>query len=752
MVTDALLDNAVLQDPSRAPSHATPTPARPDIRVVPPPVDQPAPAEPSSPATTSNTETTPANESAPTVFDFNETILSGDVKVELSDKARETIKLIFKQRLDAVKRLDNSAIPDPTRPTSLRDFDRILTSLGPDTLKRFESNTFTKADFALAWVLITQQAEMVRWATGTSAEVKKSIFRGKQSVRIEESGVSNIPSDYSRTIGIDEWTGEAQNRYLGELSKLQLTLEQSILTDSSLPTIERPTKGLIKGFPGRFADYFGMEPRSSLDLSLGDPKSGHLLRDRILDFARQGLRATNQELSTPEQFAEAALSLIRTNPQEYNRILLKAIENAYMDIAEDRVRDILTKPETSISSAILEKRAAEFETPATQETVIKAQQKATEAQTALTEAEAELKKFTDPEEEIRRGIVEQKNKIKDIKDIQIADIEKEIEGLEQRRDRFENNFLQTPQPTTADAKNLAEYEKARAQSLQAIAHYDDLLRQLHTEHRGFRIQQAEAERLKLELEGKRDALEVDQERKDKKEEAEKKLKKGKENAGKANRALEREKRRLSGETTTDEIREQAASIRDIKRARDENFRGRIAERLFAPGLENEFAVVHLADTAELDGKITGAERIRELVFGTGDPKYYQDHKDRFRKIWSDKAIADAIIWIYQATDPEILALQAGENSSAFLKKVLPLLQENPRVKVYDLMRFLINESVKSAALGNPNLEISGDYRSPLPNEAEAPRGTDDDEFEAVRPEDMEIIPPPRGFLAGGGTT
>jgi hypothetical protein len=608
------------------------------------------------------------NDGTPTNADVDKNLLSGKTEIKFSAQELESIGLILEHRLDEIGN------------TASGDLDRIVADLGRGAMERFKANSFTKNDVALALTLISELRTLTEMATGLTAEEGKTFWRRLPKIKVTDvRGATKTLFDHSEAMG-ERTIKETQEKYLSELSGLESTIGK---------------KFFGKDFSATFFPLIGPESKMG----------PHKFKDKIFVYLKEDLAR-----QFPGQTSE---QILVSNREAFNKALVEAHHKAFMDYGEPLIRGILEKPAGEIGSDILDKRIAEEEAPASRENVIKLEREADAAQTALLAAEAEYKKFTDPESGFAQTIANQDIIIKQLKEIKIKDIEKQITALERRRNKYEDQYLGTATPTSGTAKDFEGYKTARAQELTAISKFEELLIGLYATRTALRVEFADAERKKIEAENELTKLNSDPERPDLKEAAEKKVTASKEALDSINDNLKREKDDLEGKTTPEGRKETADRIRDIKRARDANFEGRIQDMLFAkgtasnPAAENKYSLTHLAGD-------DGEERIRELAFGMEDPKYFHDHADRFREIWNDEAIARAIVWVYKIKDADVLSLSGND----LLKKVLPVINQNPRFKVYDLMRFLIGESVRSAALGNPHLEISRDYIPKSPGSAE----------------------------------
>lgn len=124
---------------------------------------------------------------------------------------------------------------------------------------------------------------------------------------------------------------------------------------------------------------------------------------------------------------------------------------------------------------------------------------------------------------------------------------------------------------------------------------------------------------------------------------------------------------------------------------------------------DKFTGDQLSNTkVQVDGEIVGAELIREYIFGVIDHKSWINTKKRelARKMLSDKAIAQAIIYTFQI-DTSILDVSA--DGKTLLKNVLPYLNNATRFQEGDTLRFMIQEGLRSAEDGNPYLQVPSYY-------------------------------------------
>lgn len=185
---------------------------------------------------------------------------------------------------------------------------------------------------------------------------------------------------------------------------------------------------------------------------------------------------------------------------------------------------------------------------------------------------------------------------------------------------------------------------------------------------------------------------------------------------------------------------------------------KIIDAVFRQRYGDRFARARLADlTVTADGNVTGAERIREHVFSLTDTAWFTKPENRAlaRELLSDEAIAKAIIEVFRVDDvQELFELHIARSDLAqrevrlqvertrqtpdqnmiglleqeialgaediralqgtLLKKTLPLLKNAPQFYVGDVLRFAIQEGIRSAAEGNPFLNVPREYEKQQP--------------------------------------
>lgn len=651
--------------------------------------------------------------------------LSGDVRAELSKHIRD--------RLEIAKDLDK----DPSKPR-LNDYDRLLLQGGDAFVDRVAGrDALTDAELAVAWTVVldelTQKSSVsrleldqeggrfqrLRDVPGVGRIIRR--FSRDDTLRVSATEGPHFSSAYLDKLGYATWDGDRKANDLVALNGVREAIEKELGV---------PPAGEIPDFSKKNGNRIHDATTEAVGRILAREHNGITfleLQDRDPVKAVQVRQRAMQEGLT--QFAgEQAVSLLQSEKPKVDTVSIDA------HIANLSKRASTSQLESLQTQATEGGEKFNEETSRYQELRTELKNAQTEVQTATfdlqkAEASRDAQNPVDPASGIR------------VFDQQIIDISADI-----RSNQGEIHRLSTAPPAGMDEDAIERYK----------AHYASLIND-------------DRERIKdiLDKKGTLDDAVGSADARQKYYQARITAIEGKSGElAKAKAAAERA--RKSRDKATKALHEgqegltpvksvQVDALRQWKKVGTEGY-AKIMDERFDQHRGDRLTAAKMGSTAELDGQIVGAEKIREHIFRITDPEWWtkEENRDLARRMLSDEAIAKGIIETFRidtggktvtiagvgnvtyadcfmeigyrrqtletARDKLIEEKAKGTTGAALkpfedavdvakkeiqtyekplLKDLLPNLQNANEFQIGDTMRYLVRQGLDSAADGNP---------------------------------------------------
>lgn len=696
-----------------------------------------APTQPANPTEATPPKTRPEQPPRPKQYEFIESG-SKDLAIRLDRGTANKVAERLLKRKQVAEELSKGERP-------LMNVDRLLRTLGPDAVRKFESGTATTQDVAVAWFVIHDEilqkglavAKLVQDNPGRFDRLKNVpliglLAQGPQTQLADI--IKRLSSEYTREIGFgagpnEGWDPQRIENHLIGLNQLRLALEQSL-------------------FGRGFRDPLFDQVSTSIDPESFDAKTGNRLHDAIV-----------KQLSDPEGIltqrfgGRTFLEVEQEDPVAAMQALFEAQQQALMDFCSEAAKNVLKGEKPEIDASKIEFEAIKLEAKPKPEDIQPLQEAATIRATEFQEVETRFAALKTKREAaanqlpaLERTFLEKQasyNRQSPNLTTEITNLETQIAAEQAAR----------PGPLPGGATN--DQRVAHAQAMATISETIRNLQQAHTTKTDYRNRllgeyaAAEAAFRQARREHNKFVTQIDGI-----EQAGGELETKKNAKKTADDALEAKNKEIA-EGGSPENKERATALRRWRDAYDGI--DTIIDRRYRQKHGDEFTRERLANTEERpDGQIDGAERIREHILGLTyklpnldglsqeQIETLQKYQSELpRKMLSDEAIARAAIWVFRLDTAretnttgtslndllediritrETLTATPLRNTGArrileqalldqdreLVVAVLPHLRRS-QFQVGDLMRFLVHEGVKSAKQGNPYLALSEYY-------------------------------------------
>lgn len=650
--------------------------------------EAPKDSSPKTPADTPETKPAPKSSAAR----FREVAESAKT-VEIE----ETLRIEIADRLEA-RLLIIQTLKKGERP--LTTMDKMILEFGDPVAERLRNNSLTDNQIAIVYYALYDEALQKQMSAGllATADVqegqvqKKGLIGFRKKVRgPAELVTSAVPtkrrqsSEYTRHLGFDQWSKEDQIEDISALTRQLRSFEARAL---------------------------GLNP-TDIDEILSEPapngsmkKSPNLLRNEVLNQLEgpNGILAVRHNGKTLfELWNEDRITALSA--------IHEANEMALTAFADQKAMEFLTNNKPAADTVLIEKHATALEAEPTQEDLAKTQAEATRTTAEFAEAQTRLNELNAPVEAAERDVESKQlafDRASHYFDAESPALETIIKETQKNIDFIRNNINKDMSGLTNAQK--ADANKTLASLSEQIKQYQDYLKEIQKELQNLSRAKTDAE---LELQKSQQELKRAKTEPDGKEHEQAKADLDAKKTAKeqAEKELKEKPKNPTGEASP-ENKEKAKALREWITVI--NGYENIVEERFSQTHESEYTRERLADTTtSANGQIMGAEKIREHIFQTVLKDKAQYDPALARKMLSDETIARAIAWVYKLDLSQITTKNAEGESVIDIAKALPYLRSS-QFKAGDLIRFVVQEGVKSAEHGEPYLALGKFFENPEP--------------------------------------